>query len=462
MRKENLMRKKDTLIPASIFLLLSVVLSSFFVLVERQIVYQVREQYQYMAANQINLIKNGVDTSLSRVYTFKAMVKDHEGDTSFFDRQAREIYEETVEQTGIRLKNVAIAPGGVVEKVYPLAGNEALIGFDFMDEAQEGNAEAVKAYEKDMLVVTHPFELVQGGIGMGGRFPVFLEDENGMEVFWGLVTVTMDFEEVLKAFKLESLANMGASYELWYQKEGGERVTLASSQERHEDVVSFQFSIQNLIWHLDVAPKNGWYDTVEIGMGVAVIVAISMLIAILLYDKVQIKKANEQLEYVAHRDGLTGCYSRQYVNNILVDRDSGRWKAEGRKYSLAILDIDHFKYVNDNYGHELGDKAMQAISRVLLHQVKEEKEDCVIRHGGDEFILLYNDITKDCFRDKLESVLQEVQELWFEEYPDMKLSVSIGGLHWSDAESTLYSDMVRQADRQLYRAKENGRNQYVL
>lgn len=451
----------DVLFPAVVFVLLSIILTGSFLLIEQQLIYRERDQYQYMAANQINIIKNGVDTSLARVYTFKAMVRNHQGDTSFFEKEAKEIYEETVEQTGIKLKNVAVAPGGVVEKVYPMIGNSVLIGFDFMDESRPGNAEAIAAYEKGSLVVTNPFELIQGGLGMGGRFPVFLK-EDGKDVFWGLVTVTMDFEEVLKVFQLDSLTKMGASYELWYQNDDGERITLASSSKLPEHAVSHQFSIQNLTWYLDVAPQNGWNNYIRIVVVIAGILAISMLISVLLFNKAQIKRVNEHLEYVAHRDELTGCYSRQYVNTVLVDRSSGQWEKADKKYSLAILDIDQFKCVNDTYGHETGDKVIQAISRVLQQHIKEEKADCVIRHGGDEFVILYNDISKKHFRSKLQRIVEDVRDIRFMEYPDMKLSVSLGGVHHTDADGSLYYDMISQADKKLYKAKENGRDQYIV
>lgn len=451
---------RDMVYPTVVFILLSIILSGSFILIERQLVQQEREQYQYMGANQTNMIKNAFDTSLSRVYTFKTMVKDHRGDISFFDERAKEIYDDTVKQTGVHLRNIAVAPDGIVEKVYPLTGNETLLGFDLMDVSRPGNQEAVEAYKRGEPMVTDPFELVQGGTGMGARLPVFLTGNEG-EVFWGFVTVTVDLDEVLKVFQLETLSRMGTSFELWYRNKDGGRVTLASSEQLPKDPVNCPFTIQNLTWYLDVAPRQGWNDYLELTVGIAGILAISMLIAVLLYDKVRIRRTNEQLEYVAHRDGLTGCYSRQYVNTMLVNRENGRWKEPEGKYSVIILDIDHFKQVNDTYGHDTGDKAIRAISRVLQNQTREEKGDCVIRQGGDEFILLYQDISREQFVYKLKQVLEEVRQIHFPEFPELRLTLSAGGVHFLEGENMQYYEMIHLADKKLYKAKENGRNQFV-
>ncbi|MDC7286343.1 diguanylate cyclase [Blautia schinkii] len=450
--------KKQLIIPTAVFLIISILLSGCYVLIARQTSVQNRERHRYIAANQSNIIRNSIDTVLARAYTLSSFINDTDGDTAFFDRQAAKIYDETIKVTGIPLKNIAVAPGGIVEKVYPAAGNEALIGFNFMDSSQKGNIEAISAYQKGELIITNPFDLVQGGSGMAGRLPVFLKSGE----FWGLVTVTMDFEGLLKSINLSTLSNMGVDYKLWYKDDTGSQVVMDASENLPSHPVSYKFSITNLNWYLDVAPSGGWTDYVEAAVVFIVIIAVALLVALLLLNREQLTESNEKLRRLAHLDSLTSCYSRHYVNTILLNPRNGLWADPTAKYSLAIIDIDNFKSINDTYGHDIGDQAIIAIAKVLEDNSRHANGDCIIRHGGDEFIALFNDVTKDRFSQKLASIVNGAREVRFPEFPDMRLSVSIGGEFYENPDASLYYNMVRKADEKLYTAKENGRDQYIL
>lgn len=453
--------RQQTAIAVAVFLIISMILSGIYIVVNKQSVAQNRERYRYIAANQSGLIRDCVDTVLARAYTLRTLVIDGNGDTGFFERQAERIYDETEAETGVSLKNIAVAPEGIVEKVYPETGNEALVGFDFMDESKAGNAEAIAAYQKGSMVITNPFELVQGGTGLAGRLPVFIND-SGKEIFWGLVTVTMDFEELIKNIQLSTLSNMGINYRLRYKSEDGQNVVLDASDKAPKDPASYKFTIKNLTWYLDVSPASGWTDYGEMIVVFGVILAVALLISLLLLNRGQIKEANERLRRLAHLDSLTSCYSRHYVNTVLLNQRNGLWNDPEVRYSLAIVDIDNFKSINDTYGHDIGDRAIIAIAQVLEDNSKHANGDCVIRHGGDEFIVLYNDVTKERFMGKLKSIVEDVRKINFPDFPDMCLSVSIGGTHYSDAEQPLYYNMVQDADEKLYKAKENGRDQFIF
>lgn len=207
------MRKRDFLLPSAVFILLSLVLSILFLLLENKNVVEEKERYVYIATNQANNMKDSVDKAIARVYTFSALIRNNDGDTLFFDTEAPIIYEEIKNDSGIPIKNVAIAPQGVVEKVYPMDGNEQLIGFNFMDISKPGNIEAVEAYEKGEVVVTNPFDLVQGGKGMASRLPVMITKDD-KEEFWGLVTVTLDFDRMMESFDLDNLSKQKVNYSL--------------------------------------------------------------------------------------------------------------------------------------------------------------------------------------------------------------------------------------------------------
>ena len=115
-------------------------------LIARNDIAEERERYGFIARNEAEHIVTLVDCVMARTTTLEAMLQDHEGETEWFDKLAKRIYDEVTEETGVSLKNFALAPDGVVSKVYPLEGNEALIGFDFLDTSRKGNLEAKEAY----------------------------------------------------------------------------------------------------------------------------------------------------------------------------------------------------------------------------------------------------------------------------------------------------------------------------
>ncbi len=94
-----------------------------------------KERYSYIAKNESEHIVTTIDCVMARTNTLKAMIQDHDGDTSFFNDVAESVYNDVIDETGVTLKNFALAPDGVVSDVYPLEGNDALIGFDFLDRS---------------------------------------------------------------------------------------------------------------------------------------------------------------------------------------------------------------------------------------------------------------------------------------------------------------------------------------
>ena len=201
------------------FVLSFILLMSVYYIVVNQHITQDKTRYGYIAANESDHIMTTVDGIMARTNTLKALVQDHRGGTDFFDAVAADVYDAVLRETGVALKNLAIAPRGVVSHVYPREGNKALIDFNYFDPDKQGNAEAIEAYEKGETVLTNPFPLVQGGIGMAGRTPVLLTVGDEPQL-WGIVAVTIDYERLIDALKLNHLESMGIDYALSYRRQG--------------------------------------------------------------------------------------------------------------------------------------------------------------------------------------------------------------------------------------------------
>jgi diguanylate cyclase (GGDEF)-like protein len=162
-----------------------------------------------------------------------------------------------------------------------------------------------------------------------------------------------------------------------------------------------------------------------------------------------------RLENSAIHDPLTGLKNRRYFAHIFHDECARSLRRE-EALTLLFLDLDHFKKVNDNHGHHLGDLALQATSKYLQQQVRPY--DTVVRWGGEEFIILLRATDEEAAIHFSERVRIGIQSELGETLP-FSLTISIGLSQYQDND-TLES-LTERADRALYHAKQTGRNRVI-
>ena len=163
----------------------------------------------------------------------------------------------------------------------------------------------------------------------------------------------------------------------------------------------------------------------------------------------------EALRNAAHRDFLTNLYNRRYFFNegkVLYEKSI----QNHQPVAVAMLDIDHFKQVNDNYGHEVGDDLLVYFSYELSKQFDQH---IVARLGGEEFVVLFTNVESEQAFDLMDKFRQKIADASIKtDGETISMSVSIG-LHHIAGESL--DAMLKLADENLYRAKNNGRNRVV-
>ncbi len=163
-----------------------------------------------------------------------------------------------------------------------------------------------------------------------------------------------------------------------------------------------------------------------------------------------------ELHENAVRDVLTGLYNRRQLIGVLAHEIRKRRGRNNQPLALALLDIDHFKQVNDELGHLGGDSALKQLTAILNDHVKSR--EVLARIGGEEFALVMPESTLDEARSQLEQIRAAVADYSFEiEGQPRKITISIGVACWSP-EIISTSDFLRQADEHLYQAKASGRN----
>ncbi len=412
-----------------------------------------KKNFSYTAENEATYITSTIVNVMERINTLRVLVIDHGGNTDFFYNVADDIYTNVKAETGITLKNVAIAPGGIVEKVYPLEGNESLVGFNFLDTTRPGNAEAIEAYENNLTVLTNPFNLVQGGVGMAGRSPVII-NERSSDRLWGLVTVTIDFDDLIRVLHLDNLNRMGMNYSLSCVDPDGNTTILHSSGSCGNDPVKTRFEIRNLTWELMVAPYDGWIPSWMIAIHMIMVAAVSLIIGILA-NTVFLRLGS--LEEEAMFDRLTG-FLNKFRGTERVAKLCRR-----KTGALMIMDLDSFKLVNDLYGHDMGDKVLKAFADVIRKNTRET--DTVSRIGGDEFLAFYEDLSDEnavaSITLRLNTQFIEKVRLLLGKNHDIPIGISIG-VAMVREKGREYDELFALADSALYSVKQNGKHGYCI
>ena len=170
-------------------------------------------------------------------------------------------------------------------------------------------------------------------------------------------------------------------------------------------------------------------------------------------------KEAELLKSKVSKDSMTGAGSRAFGSTLLHEY-LNNFKKIGNNYSLAILDIDNFKHINDRYGHNVGDSAIKS----LVNTIKslQNENDHIIRWGGDEFILVYNSLLDD-LEEKLEIINQKVSEQEIETETGEKIhyTISIGASSFNEKDEEI-SDTIKRVDDALYLAKRKKNTYYVI
>ena len=175
----------------------------------------------------------------------------------------------------------------------------------------------------------------------------------------------------------------------------------------------------------------------------------------------QLATANAQLQEITLRDPLTGLHNRKYLNERISEVFS-LCQRNGLRFSIAMIDIDHFKDLNDRYGHPFGDVCLQQIGGILA-QYFQRDSDAVARYGGEEFIVFLSADSESEFHAHLERLRQQIEaQVLALDGVTAQVTVSMGGYSAIPRQNDRHNEFVTAADAALYEAKNAGRNRIVL
>ena len=285
-------RSNQWLVAGCAFLATAAVVTAFTLRSEKQDITEARNRAAGLASDHSQTLQRGIERALSATYAIAALVRQGQGRIPGFEAVATEMLPF---YPGIAA--LALSPGGVISQVVPLAGNEKSLGFNQLKDPRQ-NKEAVLARDTGKLTLAGPLTLAQGGTGLVGRLPVFLNDEQQQPVFWGFTNVTLRFPQALAPARLSWLREQGYAYELWRTvPETGERQIIDASGDLPLDrPVNHQLELPNGQWNLSLSPVAGWDRSENSALKFFIGLLLSSLMAYLTWLLYEMKLRDDRLE----------------------------------------------------------------------------------------------------------------------------------------------------------------------
>jgi diguanylate cyclase (GGDEF)-like protein len=171
---------------------------------------------------------------------------------------------------------------------------------------------------------------------------------------------------------------------------------------------------------------------------------------------VRIQRAEAEARQASLTDSLTGLWNRRFLHQRL-DEEMARSRRHGTPLACVMLDIDHFKAINDTHGHATGDLVLRDVAAILRRHIR--KSDLAVRYGGEEFVLVLFSNNSENAGVVAERIRADVQNQNFgDSGSPLRVTISIGVCSFPDDSVTSSDDLMRRADAALYHAKEAGRN----
>lgn len=408
---------------------------------------------------QAKAFERRLSQSLSATHILALEVQQQNGRIDDFDHFSDEVL-----RTIGGISNLQLAPDGIIQKIYPLLGHEKAIGHNILKDDKR-RKEALSAIKKQKLTLAGPFKLIQGGVAVIGRNPVFIRDSN-KQVFWGFTSALIYLDDLLASTELDLLQSKGYRYQLTRQSpDTGETEVIAASREA---IVSphrtSTINVPNATWKITISrPMEGSIWRAALGYLTSISIALfgswAMWFVLRQPEKLQkiVKQKTHELEKFAFYDYLTGLANRRLLNEHL-ERVIQQTECFGNSAALLYFDLDDFKRINDSQGHEVGDGVLQQISHRLNSVVN--KSDIVARIGGDEFTVLLSasDSAFDTAR-IAERLINVISEPIFLNNKELSVSASVG-ITMIPSDGNDVSTLLRNADMAMYSAKKSGKRNY--
>lgn len=435
--------KKKTIVPLIVFLVGICLLSVFTYNTNVQIQKDRRTIAKLNAVTYGQRIENDIENGIEITDTLKQLLINGNGQIINFSKVAENLMSYSIQ-------SVQLAPNGVVTDIYPEEGNEAG-KIDLLKDSKRGE---ISNYAKDhnITIIQGPIKLKQGGSGLVVRNPIYLEDKNGQEYFWGFTIAVLRVPEIFED-STNALSKFKYNYRLSREASVLDKkyVEVDANCDKMIRPVTYDLTVGKEKWKLQIMPRAGWSNSKTLYLiffgGLSLVLLLTGLTTLLfLLDERRV-----ELKELANKDGLTKLYNRYGFDEMAEKMISKNPK----EHCVAVLlDVDDFKLINDMYGHAYGDKALISLSENM--QKFFPSSALLGRNGGDEFCILLPNCTA---KEAKESLIEFTKTPKTFSYKGQTYSfcISLGYAEYPN-NAIERSQLMRCADTALYEVKLHGKN----
>ena len=348
-----------------------------------------RTQAHALAQTYSYQLRSVLDHNLSGIYSLAALVHEFGGFTRWFPQVA-----ESLHQLYPEVNNFALSPNGIVEQVYPLAGNEQAIGFNQLMDIEQGT-DAWVTLQQQKLILSGPVNLVQGGQGLVARYPITLEDRNeGPEQFWGFSNVVIRVDALLKSAQFQALVEQGFAYRLDRVDLETPLVISENNAEALVEPVVIEMSLPGVRWRLALAPESGWFPAhLWLVYGIACI-GVAGLVARFVFMGLRIKEQKELLsilltEQTEHANASDDRLNRTLmaIPDPLLEISQTGCVVNARMPNDESELTDYFKE-GESFKAHLPESVIEVFEFVFQEVLRSE----TLSHRGAVFCLSINDV----------------------------------------------------------------------
>lgn len=416
-----------------------------------------------LSRNQVTALERRLTSAITSTQILAYEVEHHSGTNNWFEEYAHNLISTLGE-----IENLQLSPDGIIEKVYPLKGHESAIGLDIFSKLELKEA-AMSAIIEHKPIIIGPIHLVQGGIAIITRTPIYLNRGSQYELFWGFSSAVLALDSLLESTQLKQLESEGYQYQLLRRHaETNEEVIVSESSAPLSDFqIHTELTMTAGTWKLVMSKEIASLLKKGTITGYTISLTIALLVSIALYNllmqprilRQQVKEKTAELQKLVYLDPLTGLPNRRYMHEKLPEILEKNQKNNIRS-AFIYFDLDNFKRINDTIGHDIGDQVLAVVAKRL--NALKNKADEVIRLGGDEFGVLINHVDKQ--EDVINfatQILQDINEPLMINNTEHNLSTSLGIAMTSEHCRDIVT-IMQNADMALYKAKQSGKNCYAF
>ncbi|MCH3968578.1 MAG: diguanylate cyclase [Atopobiaceae bacterium] len=400
---------------------------------------------QIILNNEAQSLQRSTARTLDQVYWLEGLVIGADGDDVDLEASAAQLLH------GTQVEYVLLAPGGIVSDVYPSDTYQNLLGLNLYAKDQDTS----DAQNTRDAITTGPYGLSNGDKVISSTLSVWIPNSSGVSKLWGLVSVTINYPKTIEAALSSTIGEEGYAYEIYPAKTSSDDVdiTVSNGYEDGNDEETTQFFLNHAEFVLKAYPKSGWVnlDVIEYA---AIAVLIASVVVGLIARHVQNHLAT--LRKDAQFDELTGLLNRRAA---MEDVESMLKSNSFETGAFMMLDLDHFKDINDTLGHQAGDTALKHAAIVLKTCCRSS--DITGRIGGDEFIAFLSCADTTTFVEDRARTICDTMRIMMpaKDGTSVPLSCSIGIARIPEDGTTL-TELYEHADAALYACKKAGRDSF--